>query len=163
MSKQISRLLVLTLVSALPVLPAALAEEEPTVGENSRRCINLRSIRGTDVIDDRNILFYAGGDKVYHNILPRACGGLKREDRFSYEVRTGSLCNTDRISVLYDDAFGMRDGPSCRLGLFHEITREDAKALIEKGNEPPRAEPLPMPEPEEVGAEDAEKDDPGIC
>lgn len=162
MNMQISRLLVLTLVSAIPVFPAALAEEEPVISDDSRRCINLRAIRHTEVVDDKNILFYLSRDRVYHNILPRACGGLKRENRFSYEVRSGNLCNTDRISVLYDDAFGMRDGPSCRLGLFHEMTREDAEALKERINEPPRAEPVTLPEPQEVGVENEEPEDPGI-
>lgn len=161
MRKQISRLLVLTVASAIPAVPAALAQEEPVVTDDSRRCINLRTIRSTTVIDDRNILFYAGGDRVYHNILPSACRGLAREDRFSYEVRTGSLCNSDTISVLYDDAFGINDGPRCRLGLFHEITREDAEALVEHANEPPRSEPLPMPDPEEVGTGEDEERDPG--
>ena len=44
----------------------------------------------------------------------------------------------------------LRAGANCRLGLFHEISRDDAAAIIEGPQKPP-PNPLPMPEPEEIG------------
>ena len=91
------------------------------------------------------------GRTIYHNMLPRQCGALAREDRFSYQTSIGRLCRLDSIRVLYDDPFGLRAGNRCSLGLFHKIDREDAEALKEGVGMSPEANPLPMPEPERVG------------
>ena len=128
-------------------------EEEPVYDENTAQCISLRDIRRTKVVDDRNVLFYTRGKTVYHNVLPRSCSGLAREDRFSYQTSIGRLCRLDQISVLYNDPFGMRAGNRCSLGVFHKIDRDDAKAFIDSAdNDVPVANPLPMPAPQEVGA-----------
>ena len=77
----------LALVSALWLATLVVAsesaaqEEEPAYDENSSNCISTRRIRRTRVIDDRNILFYFVGGDVYHNILPAACNGLRRENQ----------------------------------------------------------------------------------
>lgn len=138
---------------AMATLPALAQDEEPTVDDGTTRCISIRSIRSTDIIDDRNVLFYMRGNVVYHNILSRRCPGLAREDRFSYKPSSGRLCDIDSINVLYRDARGMRTGAACGLGRFIKITREDAKALKEGPKEDPPPKPLPMPEPEEIGSE----------
>ncbi len=139
----------------------ASTEEEPVYDENTVECVPLRSIRRTEVLDDRNVLFYMRGTTVYHNILSRACGGLAREDRFSYETSMGRLCRMDYISVLYNDGFGVRAGNRCSLGAFHKIDREDAEALREGLEGRPAANPLPLPTPQEVGEdEDAEEEEP---
>lgn len=136
-------------------------EEEPIYDENTRDCIDLRRVRRTEVIDDRNVLFYMAGSTVYHNILPRQCGGLARQDRFSYKTSIGRLCRIDYISVLYDDPVtGLREGNRCSLGVFHKITKEDAAAFKDDSGRGPAANPLPMPEPEEVD-DQPEEDDPG--
>ncbi|MGI9204270.1 MAG: hypothetical protein ACR2Q3_09680 [Woeseiaceae bacterium] len=139
---------------AMPALSALAQDEEPERDDSTTSCISVRGIRSTDIIDDRNILFYMRGDVVYHNILSRRCPGLAREDRFSYRSTSSRLCDIDSINVLYRDARGMRPGAACGLGKFFKITREDAKALKEGPTEDPAPKPLPMPEPEEVGSEE---------
>ena len=145
---------------AIPVVgqdqvPVEVPEGEK-VGDLVRSCVTLRSLRRTQVIDDRNVLFRMRGRTVYHNILPRRCGGLGREKRFSYDSQFGRLCQGDMIRVLYSDsfgAFGMREGGGCQLGAFHKITQEDAKALRDGPNDPQTPAALPMPAPQEVGTE----------
>ena len=138
----------------------AAQEEEPVVDGDTRRCLNIRRIRRTRIVDDRNMLFYASGSVVYHNILRQPCNGLAREGRYGYETSAGSLCTSDIIYVLYDDAFGgLRRGNACSLGTFHEITAEDAKALLESDNEKIEPAPLPMPEPEDVGSDEDEAEE----
>lgn len=162
MYKQIRKLLIISI--ALNVgIPASAQDEDPVsddLGDGSRSCIDLRSVRRTEVIDDRNILFYMRGRTVYHNILPHQCGGLAREDRFSYKTTAGRLCKLDLIRVLYNDPFGLREGNACQLGVFHEITREDAKALKEGPDQELPANPLPMPAPQEVGVGAEEPEEP---
>ena len=141
--------------------PIAAQDEEPVLTEESTNCIDLRRVRRTEVIDDKNILFHMTGNVVYHNILPRQCNGLAREDRFSYKVSTNRLCRLDSIAVLYSGgASGLSEGNRCGLGLFHEITKEDAEAYKEGLKSRPEAEPLPMPEPGEVDGENDEAADP---
>jgi hypothetical protein len=162
MYKQIGKLSGIAVAFCI-MFPAMAQDVEPVVeddGVDVHQCINLRTIRRTDIVDDRNVLFYMHGDTVYHNILPRQCHGLARENRFSYTTTIGRLCSLDTIRVLYDGAFGLQQGAGCTLGTFHKITREDAKALKETPVNQPTANPLPMPEPQEVGAEEDESDTP---
>lgn len=160
MHKLYTAFLVLSL--GLFTMPATMAQdEEPIVDENVQRCINLRRVRSTDVIDDRNILFYMRGGEVFHNILPRTCNGLAREGRFSYRTSVNRICDIDSIAVLHDGVRGMYEGARCGLGMFHEISPEDARAMKEDPSPAPEPNPLPMPEPEEVDDEDDESKPPG--
>jgi hypothetical protein len=156
MTQLVPAWLLLLLAVCLPVAGQepedSAQDEEPVYDENTAECITLRNVRRTEVLDDRNILFHMRGKTVYHNILPRSCGGLAREDRFSYQTSIGRLCRLDHIRVLYNDPFGLREGNRCALGIFHKMDDEDAKALRDgMEDDAPVANPLPMPKPEEVG------------
>ena len=149
-------LLVLTIgLSGLLAVTPSLADEavDEIDNVNTKNCIRVRSLRSTKIVDDLNIIFYMIGSDTYHNILPRQCHGLKREGRFSYKTSTGSLCKQDTIRLLYQAGSGLQEGNACRLGLFHPISKEDAAALIDGPIEPPQAKPVPLPEPEEIGAD----------
>ena len=129
------------------------ADEEPVdevKDENLRRCVNTRTIRSTEIMDDLNILFYTRGKTIYHNRLPRQCHGLSREQRFSYRTTNGNLCNLDMIRILYRGGTGLQEGNACSLGYFREVTEEDVEAMLERMHEPPKAKPLPPAEPEEI-------------
>lgn len=136
-------------------LPGYAQESEPGHDDGARSCINTRLIRRTHIVDDRNVLFYMSGGKVYHNILRAPCHGLEREERFSYHTTGGQLCRLDGIYVLYEGAWGLREGASCSLGDFHEISKETAEAMRETPQRPQtEAAPLPMPEPEQIGVDE---------
>lgn len=145
-------LVIATLFAGVPASHAA----DEVQDASAEKCISVRRIRQTKIIDDLNIIFYLSGQKTYHNILPRRCSGLAREDRFSYRTSVGQLCDIDSIRVLQGGARGLEEGISCRLGLFHPISKEDAEALTDKSHTMPEAEPIQLPKPEEVGAEDEE-------
>jgi len=156
MIKQLHLLILsLGLLGLLTVTPS-LADEiaDETDDFNSKNCIRVRSLKNTKIVDDLNIIFYMLGSKTYHNRLPRQCRGLAREDRFSYVARGGNLCNLDTIRVLYQLGSGLQEGAACGLGLFRPISKEDAKDLLEQPHEPPQAEPIPLPEPEEIGSDE---------
>jgi hypothetical protein len=150
------RILSMMCVALSGAIPAVAQDDEPEIKEDVRNCINLRTLRRTDVIDDRTVLFYMRGRTVYLNMLPRQCGGLAREGRFSYTTSIGSLCSQDSIRVLYGSAYGLGEGNRCKLGMFQKITREDAKALKDTPLNAPAANPLPMPPPQEVGTEESD-------
>lgn len=153
-----SLLALLVLAGLIPW--TAISQEEPqeqTFEESFEKCINIRLIKSTSVIDDNNIVFYVNQNKAYLNTLPRRCNGLKREDRFSYSPTSSRLCDIDQIQVLTSGATGMRAGISCRLGAFQLMTKEEADAL----KNPPKLDPedgnVPLPEPEDMGADETAK------
>lgn len=86
-----------------------------------KRCLNLHAIKNMKIVDANNILFYARGNKLYRNTLPRKCSGLKPGSVISYNVHIGRLCRRDLISVM--DKFGDRFSPAskCGLGSFEQI------------------------------------------
>ncbi|MDH3512997.1 MAG: hypothetical protein OER85_19325, partial [Gammaproteobacteria bacterium] len=109
--------------------PLVVSAEEILDEETAKRCIPLRSISTTKVVDDYNILFYMRGNDIYRNQLPHRCPGLRNERAFMYRTSLSQLCDLDIITVLNDYGFGFTPGPSCGLGRFYPITKEEAKAL----------------------------------
>ena len=131
----------------------ALAQDDDSSDAGGERCINIRRIRSTTIVDDNNILFYMSGSQVYHNILPRTCIGLSREGRFSYKTSASQLCDLDNINVLMAGARGMTPGRSCGLGRFHPISPEQADALRNPEPQDIPPEEIETAEPEEIGAD----------
>ncbi len=70
------------LFSALPMLMGSIvqAEDDAEVFSEPKDCISLTQLDRTDIIDDRNILFYMRGKEVYLNQLPHRCPGLRMSD-----------------------------------------------------------------------------------
>jgi len=143
------------------ILPACLMIANPSVADVevddeddiSIRCINTRSLRTTEVVNDNNVLFYMMGSKLYLNILPRTCKGLSRERRFSYTTMGRSLCSSDTIRILSGSGGNLHEGMQCRLGRFYPTTKEEVAAARERSTQPPQAEPPAGAEVEEVGKE----------
>lgn len=85
-------------------------------------CVQINSIRQTDVRDDRTIDFILNGNKVYRNTLPNSCPSLGFERRFMYKTSLSQLCSVDIITVLYSSPNLMR-GASCGLGQFQPMQK----------------------------------------
>lgn len=119
--------------------------DDPDESLKPERCVHLGRIDRTDVLDDRNIIFYMKGDKIYRNVLPHRCPGLRRRDAFMYRTSMSQLCNVDIITVLESRVVGFLPGASCGLGMFYPVTEQEVKALKE---EVERARKLRMDDPE---------------
>ncbi len=145
MHKRVCILAAACLVLSLLPFASALAEKVPE--EGGERCVNMRTVSRTEIIDDPSILFYMRNGVIYRNYLPRRCSGLAREERFSYSTTVSRLCDMDTITVLYNHGVGLSSGPSCGLGKFYPISKDEAQALKETPALEP--EPLPPAEPEE--------------
>lgn len=85
-------------------------------------CIQIRSIRNSDVRDDRTIDFHMLGGDIYRNRLPNSCPSLGFERRFAYKTSLSQLCSVDIITVLYSGA-GPTQGASCGLGSFEKMKK----------------------------------------
>lgn len=138
------------------------ATETIEVDTDPERCVRVRSIRRTRVIDEQTIAFFMRNGDVYINSLPRRCPQLDREQRFAYEARGGQLCNTDVITVLMQFAGRLDPGFTCRLSEFVPSNEETVALMIEaaesEGAAPPvTAEPVELP-PEEGESGETEQD-----
>ena len=112
-------------------------------------CVRASSIRSTQIIDNRTILFYMRGNRVYRNELPNDCPRLADEGSFAYERRVGQrvgrLCKVDTITVLESfraDPFGS----TCRLGMFYPITQAEVDDLLGVSRAPVRIEEVELPD-----------------
>lgn len=126
------------------------ADDEEAAENESLRCINARSIRGSDVIDDNHVLFELQGRRLYLNALPNSCVGLSRDRRFSFETHTRSLCALDKIRVLREAGGGVYAGRACSLGRFQPITVEDLDMLFPRDVAPPESEKTDSADVEDV-------------
>lgn len=113
------------MLSGLPALHAQEAAKE----DKSIPCLKLDRIRDVDVIDNKTIVFQTGNNDYYLNRLPYNCNGLRLNDGFLYRTSLNEICNVDVITVLDKIGPGYTGGPSCGLGRFEPITKEEIKAL----------------------------------
>jgi hypothetical protein len=140
---------------------ATYADDDAPFDRTPRDCLITQSIARTDILDDQTIIFYMRGKNVaYRNYLPRKCPGLKRWERFSYQVTAGRLCNIDLITVLENSVVGngFDHGFTCRLGDFHPLSPEDIASLkVEKegGARPDSVKAKPAEVPPAANTEDA--------
>lgn len=128
-----------------------LAQDDGDVDEGGERCIDTRRISNTRIVDKRNILFYMRGEDIYHNELPRNCFGLRPGKTISYRTSLSRLCNNDFITLLDSFGMGMSRGPSCAIGKFRPVTKEEADAIRhgrDANIEPEPIEPATPEEPE---------------
>ena len=163
MGRQFPCLIASIVVSALLCLVAARAQDD--FDRTPEDCVRATSIRSTQIIDDRNILFHMRGNRVYRNELPEACPRLASERRFSYERRVGQrvgrLCSVDTITVL-ESFTGSLFGATCRLGKFYPITQTEVDDIVGVPRAPVQFEEVELPEEDEsiviegvdAGAED---------
>ena len=126
------------LAAGLGPLVAAVAlgqDDDAPFDRTPEDCLIVSRIRGTEAIDDQNIIFTLRGDQVYRNTLPRACPGLLRENRIAYQTATSRLCSIDTITVLEDLGVGLRPGFTCRLGEFVPLSPDELEDLkaVKKG------------------------------
>ena len=95
-------------------------------------CVVTTSIDRTQAVDDRTILFFMRGKKVYRNYLPRKCPDLQRQNRIMYKTRGNRLCDVDTVTVLQQWGARLEPGFTCPLGKFVPITQEEVDDLVRK-------------------------------
>jgi hypothetical protein len=126
------------------------AQDDEDISDEPERCLSMASIRSTRVLDDSTVLFFHGRGRVYVNRLDRECVGLARNAKFTYQVQTGArharLCATDTITVLERTGRGF----NCGLGLFEQISRDEAESFMNGPNPVVVSTPVELPKEEEA-------------
>ena len=128
-------LIALGLGSAL-LFPAPATHAQDDFDRTPADCIVTTTIDRTQAVDDRTILFFMYGKKVYRNYLPRKCPGLQRQNRIMYKTRGNRLCDVDTITVLEQWGARLEPGFTCALGNFVPITQEEAEDLLRNKDSP---------------------------
>jgi uncharacterized protein DUF6491 len=108
------------------------AESADAFDRTPEDCVSTQNIDRTHAIDDRTILFFMRGKKVYRNYLPRKCPNLERQNRIMYKTQGSRLCDVDVITVLEQWGARLTPGFTCPLGSFHPITQEEVEDLMRK-------------------------------
>ena len=115
---------------SLCVLASSLSLQAQQSSEHvdSIPCLSLSRIMTVDIIDNEHLVFQTGINDYYLNTLPYACNGLRLNDSFIYETSINQICDYDVISIMHNAGVGDK-GPSCGLGQFVAINKEEIKAL----------------------------------
>jgi hypothetical protein len=97
-------------------LSAGTASAGPSEATPRPFCLEASSVRATDVVDERTILYRMRDGKVWKNTLKQDCPNLKFRRGFSEIVRSGQICaNRQIIAVL-----GTNN--TCQLGDFTPVS-----------------------------------------
>jgi len=115
--------LVALITVAVPM--SVTGQNESANGE--KRCINLRGIDHTEIVDDRNVLFRMRDRVTYRNTLRAECPALRISDKFSYRP-SFTLCQGETIDVLARTGSGSI--ATCALGAFVPVSDDEVKALL---------------------------------
>lgn len=153
-----SHALATLMVAALAGVPAlGSAEEGSSVAQS---CIHHPSIKRSRVLNDRNILFVMNDDRMFNNVLPKQCPGMRRNTTLSYTYSNNSdLCNGSTVTVLERVGASSNTTPFtvpgsnqhialpapafvatfvCPIGLFVPVTQDEVDLIIATTEQPKR-------------------------
>jgi len=99
-------------------------------------CINLSTVRSTNVPDDQTINFVINNNRMFRNDLPMRCPGLGFNRAFKHNSRSGQLCSANTITVVQP---GGPRGATCGLGRFQPMVPTDTLPPAGMTNPPPPA------------------------
>lgn len=107
--------------AAAAMAPAALAQEPD-------RCVQIRSVDGYSVIDDRHAVLNSGASRHYLVSLRTRCSGLRQ----GVQIAT-SFGDNQRICNPHMEYLVPEDGWRCAIDTIEAVdSREAAQALIEQ-------------------------------
>jgi hypothetical protein len=124
--------------AALFFATAASSQDDDASADDtdSLTCISMNLVRQATAIDDRTIVFRLRDGRMYLNTLEQECLGLQRNNRFSYNLRTGAriprLCHTDTITVIEQAGTGF----TCGLGRFEPVSAIRVEDLLPARTDP---------------------------
>jgi len=103
-------------------------------GAEASRCVDLRSVDRTEIVNDRTILFYMRDKSILQNRLSHSCPGLRRGQPYMFSVSINQLCDLDTITLLDEMAFGFMQGATCGLGTFTPVSADEALRMTARSD-----------------------------
>ena len=118
--------MLLILAAAAAPVAAQQAPTTPIPTPETRICLPVASIKGSNVVNGRTIDFTMRDGSVWRSNLPQACPQLGTERAFSYQTSIPQLCAQDVITVIVPIS-GRMAGARCGLGKFEKQPPKPAK------------------------------------
>ena len=115
---------------------ATVADEDET--SVAQVCLHHPTIDRTKILDGRNILFVTHDDRIYHNLLPRQCPGVRRNTLLSYNIANAKLCAGNTFTVILEVGTNRIPTYVCELGMFRPVSEHEAEDLVALTEEEPR-------------------------
>ena len=109
-----------------------LLTREPTVDDYAgfTRCIDMKRIRTTRVLDERHLVVEMRQKEYYVIQLPRRCPGLRKNRPVMTEPRGRQLCQFDAVRPMNHNGLGgLEPGTRCAIPGFHSVTKEQVAQL----------------------------------
>ena len=114
-----------------PEVEAILNQASDSEGYGAmERCIPVRSIRSSQVLDERHIVFELPSRTYYLVQFQHKCPQLRRKSTIAYEPRGSQLCRLDYIHAIDNFRPGPM-GPPCSIPGFYEVTADQVALLRE--------------------------------
>ena len=122
LTKLVCAALVAAPVAAAAALaqPASEPEQQPEARPETRQCLQVQSIRGSNVVNSQTIDFTLRDGSRWRSRLPYSCPQLGTERAFSYQTGIPQLCAQDIITVILPIS-GQMMGARCGLGMFERL------------------------------------------
>ncbi len=112
-----------------------LITREPTVDDYGgfERCIDMKRIRTTRVLDERHVVVEMRNKGEYFVIqMAKRCPGLRKNRPVMTEPRGRQFCRFDTIRPMHDNGFGgLEPGMRCTVPGFQAVTKEQVVQLRE--------------------------------
>ena len=155
-------LLLVAILGALVQVGSAVAVEEKDDAKNAISCVRRTEIKGTKVLDGRNVLITMRDRSTYRSQLAKQCPGLRRGmamsltysdnklcagSAFTVLMRAGASTNSTSVTVPGSNEHISVPGPAfvagavCQLGIFTPITEDEINALVAASADPPSSRP----------------------
>ena len=106
------------------------AEDKAQAGE--RACINTRSVRTFDAIDDEHVYVREGSNEHYLLTMQNRCFNLRNSLGIAFKDTTSRICSDGFGEIVYRDRMGSGRGlESCRIDTIERVdSKEDAEAIV---------------------------------
>ena len=127
---------------ACSATPSAPGEGASRANPGRSDCISRSSIRGYNVLDDKNLIVDAMGRRKYHLQLSRRAFGLRSSWGIGFDTRTSQVC-AGFSDVVFE---GHLDNESIRISSIRRLSpQEHEDLLIQFGKKEPEIKQTPVP------------------
>jgi hypothetical protein len=73
---------------------------EGRIAGQAERCVSLRQLGSSRVIDGTAIVYRAGGSRIYVNRPDNGASSLREDDIMVTRTSSGQLCNVDTVTMV---------------------------------------------------------------
>lgn len=113
------------IAAALGAITLAAAANGPVMAQDADRCVQIGTINGYSVIDDRHFVLRSGASNFFLVTTATRCSGL----RYGVELAT-SIRGNQRICQPFNEFVIPDDGWRCRIAGIEAVDSEEAAREI---------------------------------